>query len=762
MDRNGETTSSFQPRGVGGKLKKPPPSTRRQQSTPYARPQRSQSSRWLVSKLLHPAYRLISGGANKILPSLFSTNSPSFDSMNHEEDDIDKLNTHVEQKASGDDENCVLDVSLFFSFRSSIGVAGPSRTADILKHDSEFDGHKQGQKDYLTDEDGFSEIEQLVKGKSFSRDEINHLMEIIQSRAATCPDVEQENKDLSVIAGRDAERTAISFENPSKPVEEKQEDLNIPFWGTSTPFRQSSVKDGYMKIKKKQSSFFILVQKTLCHGYTFPTAENGRVVHISYILHLALVIHWTSGDEVGASPIEIARAYMGTRTSERRLDSNSIIFKDERVSLQGSDGFASKPFFPSPSPKPSTCWPGAMVQDQRGQRGKFGLQYFPRTPYSRAIYSKSKSELQGDSSSCLNKSITPLPQVRTPIIGQVSFIFAAPTLEDGHGSVGPTRRLRHKVNAETPPRGSVYSNFSFKVPHLENLNVSEHFFPAAKKNLELGGTSSLSTYQPVEDMSQGSEVRFSTFRPHSSQMARTILDHLERNPPTPKDKSAELKLAISWQKPQSSDGSTFKPHEHNSLPLLGGVDSAKKLDQVDKKNFSQLNGDRGNFFFNLPPWGSAIEANGAVDKANSASDDVLKIAQNTGSEVPNVQKKPPSHSSGNKPVLPLISIAKPVKSWASSDNSSGFSFPISSSGVLSEPPTPSVLPSSVNCGPKEVPAIPSFSFGSKSSTPALVFSFPSTSSCPINDDVSDIEFNFGSEKTTRISFSSFGEDSICY
>jgi hypothetical protein len=102
-------------------------------------------------------------------------------------------------------------------------------------------------------------------------------------------------------------------------------------------------------------------------------------------------------DEVGASPVEIARAYMGIRTSEAGIGSESLLTKDESASLNG-DEFALKPFIPSPSPKPSMCWPGAMLQDQHGyltpqnERGRFGLHNFPRTPYSRTIFSKSKSK----------------------------------------------------------------------------------------------------------------------------------------------------------------------------------------------------------------------------------------------------------------------------------------------------------------------------------------------------------------------------------
>lgn len=103
-------------------------------------------------------------------------------------------------------------------------------------------------------------------------------------------------------------------------------------------------------------------------------------------------------DEVGASPVEIARAYMEARTSEIGLGSKSKMLKDER-NLPPSEAIVSNPFIASPSPKPPICWPGAMVQNQRsyltpqGQRSRLGLSDFPRTPYSRTIYSKSRSKV---------------------------------------------------------------------------------------------------------------------------------------------------------------------------------------------------------------------------------------------------------------------------------------------------------------------------------------------------------------------------------
>lgn len=86
MESDGPTASSglsgaVHERGAGGKIRKPPP--RKPPSTPYSRPPQSQGleeaggrRRWL-SKLVDPAYRLISSGATRIIPLFFSTPASS-------------------------------------------------------------------------------------------------------------------------------------------------------------------------------------------------------------------------------------------------------------------------------------------------------------------------------------------------------------------------------------------------------------------------------------------------------------------------------------------------------------------------------------------------------------------------------------------------------------------------------------------------------------------------------------------------------------
>ncbi|MBA0693735.1 hypothetical protein Goari_004086 [Gossypium aridum] len=489
---------------------------------------------------------------------------------------------------------------------------------------------------------------------------------------------------------------------------------------------------------------------------------------------------------------------MANRTSESNLGSKSIISKDERPTMPAND-FASEPFVPFASPKPSTCWPGSMVHDQRSyltpqsQRGRFGLHNIPRTPYSRTIYSKSKSKMahvRGEGDAFLNGSFSPLQQSQTPAYGQLR----SNRVDKGYGSVGPIRRICHKGTAEIPSRGSIYSHSSLNGPFpVGNSNVSKGQFSSTKKNLERGGASSSSDIQSV-DGNRSSEMGIPPVHPHSSQMARTILEHLERTLVTPKKKSEELKIATSWKKSQSSDVNAAVSAEHNDLPNLG-LDSSKSRDKlnnrssapwndnsisvaspestigtknVKKTSASDLKVDSTFTMFGNNA-GSLLDCGKTQDsQKKTAHKDLPKFTGAAVSEAPcEGLLKPSSNSSGNKPVLASISVTKPEQRWMStSDNSTGFTFPVSaSSGVSSEPPTPTIMPflsGSSQHQPKEELTEPSYSFGLNRTSPALVFSFPSTSSAPNHVDASDISFNFGSDRSSRICFSPIGKNTICH
>ncbi|XP_062078086.1 nuclear pore complex protein NUP1 [Humulus lupulus] len=750
METCAETTSYGEQRGAGGKLKRP---TRKPPSTPYSRPPAPPSEadrgqrRWL-SKLVDPACRLITGGASLFFPTFFSK-SPTIPatSEHHENQEAEIV---VQEEANGDNQNDIVNHEL----SRTTGVVGPERAADVSENISDLVLHNQDKGDDLPYESGLSEIEKLLKGKKFSRDEVNHLMLIINSRAAEVPNVDKEKEFQSTASGV----AAVSHEIVSTPSDRNQRDFHGSLWKTSTPLPKSAMPD-----------------------------------------------------DVCASPIDIAKAYMGSRTLETGNSAKGMILKDERSSLYGAD-FVSKPFISSPSPKPSACWPGAMLQDERdhltpqSQSGRYGLHNFPRTPYSRTIFSKSKSKLthsQGDNDKWMRPS-TSLQTSQTPVYGQVNSRSNA--LEDNHGSIGPVRRSRNRFSPQTPGtqhrlatqtpgtqhrlstqspgtqtplRGSGFEPSLIGPSRVENSSTSQGFLPAFKRSVEPRETISGSQFRSADRKNHSSDVGVPTVHPHSSQIARTILDHIDRNPPTPKDKSQELRLAFEWKKPASSSVPSINSNEHtskNSLLNVTGLESHKILNDQNKP--AQDTSDKSNSLFMFPrqestvtlvdtisnPRSNVFLSHGVdgVSQIKNSHEEVTKI---TPSQVVNLQKKPAA--SGTKPLLANISIDKPNSNWKfSSNQSSGFTFPVSTvSGVSSEPPTPSIMPSfSANSQhqPKHEPVVPSYTFGSSTTTmPSLVFSFPSTSSSAIQNDTSDIKFSFGSDKP-RLSFGSMKKDAICY
>ncbi|XP_038879645.1 nuclear pore complex protein NUP1 isoform X2 [Benincasa hispida] len=736
MDSAEEGTSSapYGGGGVGGKVRKP--TTRKPPPTPYARPLHNQSQRRWLSKLVDPAYRLITDGATRLLPYLFLKPLPSNALPSPGDVDQDKVEAEVEDNVSGEEEPHNPEVSTL------VGSPGPSGEANRSENNSDFNGcQKDRVNDTLAGNRTF-DVEKWIQEKTFSRDEVSNLLEILQSRALEPSSKVEDNTFPPRSIEKQVEQPSAANRVLKMPCEGKQEDLERAMWGNLTPHPHSS----------KLS-------------------------------------------DVGASPVDIARAYMSNRKYEPGLLSDKIP-DDERGLLHG-DHQISKPCIPSMSPNPSTCWPGAMSESQRGyltprgQRGgRFGLHSFPRTPYSRSIFSKSKSKLthlQGDAQKFVN---TPSPlwqQSRTPAHSLMT--SNNDPLDETIGSTGPIHRLRHTASAVTNSRRSAYF-YPNRQPEMkvENSNTSEGILPDMKKNLELGGASIIPLSKSV--VNNSSESSPLTVRPQSSQVARTILEHITRNPPTPKEKTEELKRAIEWKKTPSSNVQTVKSNEASNL--TAELYSHQKSNKVDQNCHPQLT-DKGETMSTILPKESAgRNYDGAIQNpsglkfrlSNAESKYKDDAGLNIGSSSPKVAPKTvpvpalgsevgtqikPSPSLGGKPVFPSITINKPESKWAfSSDSGSAFTFPVSgaSSGMLSEPPTPSIFPSTSLGGSQplllkpETP-VPSYSFGSKKSSRTLVFSFPSTNSDTISNETSNIKFSFGSNDHTRLHFGSVGKDAVC-
>lgn len=659
---------------------------------------------------------------------------------------------------------------------------GQSPLADEVSNCVDTQGEDTSRRPF--DSIGISEIEHMFEGKTLSRDEFSRLKEILQSRITIESDAEGPGeRDLDATKGEDAVVASLRQETLKQPADKTEVFLNRVLGESSTPFPKS-----------------------------------------------------TSDDLVGASPIDIAKAYMGRRTSEFGVSSKSVVFQEKTTPSSARGGLPKSPGL-SPRPKSSIGWPGSMGQQSyynltpQTERGRVGIHSSLRTPYSRPVHSSTISKLERGGDRSHNIPSTNMKHLQTPVYGGQVARTSYSSFTDSFGSVGPVRRSRRKFRLTTTPSKGTESSRSAAPPSWsEGLYARKNFLPMVKQNLDPGTSSgSSSKFQP-EDMMAPSGICVSTVhppvQPQPTDMDRILLEHFDRTIATPEKKSAELKLATSWRKLSSPDSTTSKGKAADSLlvensvfqlsghvigqnfigpekevrgaSLQNDLLELKKTDEgTNSVNTSSL-GTRllsresspGNialtFDTNLskgskrnPEFGvSRDEAPMRQESSQNERNIYLpqqkeairgqtfpRLSDNNYSyKAPNIPKKPSAHTFGNKPDLPDISITKSNLSCkASVDNGYTFTFPVpSSSGTPFEPPTPSILPSF------SATALPmpsnnytldgelSYSFGSKTSREALVFSFTSTPS----SDCSMPKFTFGSGEG-RISFSSVNENAVC-
>ncbi|XP_049413156.1 nuclear pore complex protein NUP1-like isoform X2 [Solanum stenotomum] len=775
-------------RGAGGKFKKP--SARKPPATPYDRPPLNQSGRtsWL-SKLVDPAYRIISGSANRILPSFISNaiagNPPPLEQIDGELDNEDPATTQdvgndnkctssyvISRTTEGNKDDPSMEKLNEIPEAEKLGEEKPKNSSSTEGKEedpstgkanviSEAEKLEEEKPKNSSDSVEISRIEQLMQGKSFSRDEITRLTKILNSR------VDEEKKLASRTAEGDIGRFHLAHETPRRPNDRKRDETDFAMPGTSTPLPQTNVRD-----------------------------------------------------EVGASPIDIARAYMGSRRLSKGNDSYGFVSKVEQA--------PQNRFHPPPSPKSSTCWPAAMVQDQHGhftplnQRG-YGLVEFPRTPYSRTLLPKSRDRTQSQvGSRWLDPSTKPFQQSQSSIYSQEKTRTDLPL--PSYGSVGPIRRIRNKFGSESRPRKSIFLNSPNASSPLEKVGASKLFLPAAGKNLEVGQTSGVEKYQSADHRVVRSEEAIPLIS-SSNDTVRKILEQLDRHKPTPAEKAAELKLASEWKKYPGKEISDSTPNDKMKSSHLGefgirmnnGLAAAQSSKEGDNETVNRVEipqeqttreTDTGmdasakaasiaNVFVTtakantvLPFTSKAADSqvksffsgshtpslhkdsirtdDGQKDKGSTSQwpsfhnqsngQNAATLSNSTGFQLP---RNAPGQASSAKPNLPSIFVNKPnPRNATSPDNGFGFSFPVAaSSGALSEPPTPS-MPSpaaGVLSQPVDASTSPVYTFGTGKSAECLIFSFPSTSNASVPVDASDLKFSFGTDRTSRLSFGAIGK-----
>uniref|UniRef100_A0A6M2EB39 Nuclear pore complex protein NUP1 n=1 Tax=Populus davidiana TaxID=266767 RepID=A0A6M2EB39_9ROSI len=393
----------YEDRGGYGKFRKRP-FRRSAQTTPYDRPSTAIrnpggiSNGWL-SKLVDPAQRLIASGAHRLFASVFRKRLPA-------PPVVTPRSQPPETKRETDVNPGALDKPKGMSSTDCLGVHREAINASSGLINS-------------LDRGGVTELELILKQKTFTRSEIDRLTALLQSRTADFP-TGNEEKNPEVISSR-----AMVFEG-------KKELLTVP------------VTNG------------------------FESRINSTPIVGSSVLN----------DDV-ASPTELAKAYMGSRPSKvspSMLESRCQPFRDNSTALINHT-FTPKSPMMSLTPRSSGC-PGVpenyFVTPR--SRGRSAIYNMARTPYSR-VHASTGLQVAGTSSDAFAgpsfSSQNALESSRFSGSKQGALKRRSSVLDNDIGSVGPIRRIRQKSNL-LPTSGTlsirgagIGSNAAQKLPSTE-------------------------------------------------------------------------------------------------------------------------------------------------------------------------------------------------------------------------------------------------------------------------------------------------------
>ncbi|KAJ0987883.1 hypothetical protein J5N97_006239 [Dioscorea zingiberensis] len=326
-------------------------------------------------------------------------------------------------------------------------------------------------------------------------------------------------------------------------------------------------------------------------------------------------------------------------------------------------------------------------------------------------------------------------------------------LDDDLKSVGTTPRLvRQKNIASSTLYRAGLSDVQKSLPYFsENFEILEGNASIFQRNIEhsspKGSNGNLMMSQPSDrDENRPAFISgSSTVHPQSSEIARKILDHINRTVHSPKEKALELKTAIT-RTVVHSDSTTLILDSKENPPVVNSTDNQFADCLIGRATSAQESVD-------------TLEVPERQSSRQSVGKDLLSsYSQGTPFAVRSAEPWPhfSAHESVLKSITDSILSEEPKLSDESSkpsddgtltifDNVSGFTFPITVDSVASSepPPTPTLF-SFVATGMKNNMAtegIPSFTFGSKGA--GTVFSFAAISS-NANIDTTSPKFHFGS------------------
>ncbi|TYH75511.1 hypothetical protein ES332_D04G024000v1 [Gossypium tomentosum] len=349
--------------GAGGKFRKRP-FRRTTKTTPYDRPPTSirnpsgtgDRNGWL-SRLVDPARRLITSSAHRLFASVFTKRLPPPPPQTPQ-----ALESGTNQEPRENQPEATSKVPSVVQ-GAIIGCENP------VNH---------------TEESGVAELEKILKQKTFTRSEIDHLTRLLCSRSADIPGGNEEKRPelISVVS------------------HDKKEEFS------KTPVREHVTEN---------------------HLISTPVVSSTVI------------------DDVVASPAELAKAYMGNKTpkvSASRLGLQNQVPRGD-LTCPSNKNFPSMSSTMSLVPR-SSGHVGNLGNSfvTPRLRGRSAIYSMARTPYSRS--SGTASDAFGGPSSS-SQSAWEQKRISGSTQGQV-LKRRSSVLDNDIGSVGPIRRIRQKSN----------------------------------------------------------------------------------------------------------------------------------------------------------------------------------------------------------------------------------------------------------------------------------------------------------------------------
>ncbi|XP_050384814.1 nuclear pore complex protein NUP1 isoform X2 [Argentina anserina] len=372
--------------------------------------------------------------------------------------------------------------------------------------------------------DGFTLVEQMLEQKTFTRPEINRLKELLYSRTDD-----------------------ISIENLEK-ISEAIPSLPLVSHGRKEDFAKTPLQD---------------------------KSANSNLVSTS-------VVSTTVLDENLASPVELAKAYMGSRPSKispLMLGHRSQAAYDDPHNSRSvafpsiSSCMSVVPRFPSNGATPETGFATPR------SRGRSAIHSMARTPYTRI---QTHNTLKGFGStvdsycapSSSSRSVWEQSQPSGSKQGALKRRFSV--LDNDIGSIGPIRRIRPKPN--------LLSSRGLSSPMIKE--ACQNLSSSTKKPLLLGEPNHTSGNTLSENGDNAvPRAFFSTVSSQSSKAASRIFEHLDKIT-SPKEKSSDPKLlTMSDRSPTKLSPSMLRGQ---ALKSLEHVDSLKFLENSHYKNSNNL------------------------------------------------------------------------------------------------------------------------------------------------------------------------------